>query len=422
MSVLQSSALPLLAAFVLAAVCAESSDWPQWRGPHNNGSAVSGSYPESWDTENYLWTAPLPGKGCSTPVIWKQSLYLTSAADGHDAVLALDWSGKPLWQTKLGLEVPGQHQNGSGSNPSPTTDGDGLFVNFKSGQLAALELDGSVRWQTNLVDRFGPEVLFWDHGTSPVLTKDDVIMARLHAGDSWVAAFDKKTGEIRWKVPRNYETPNEVDHGYATPVVIDYEGREAVLVWGAQHLTVYDANDGSILMTCGNFNPNGEGFWPAVASPVVVGDIAVLCFGRADRGKPRLFGIRLGGNGDVTDTNHVWFRNDIGTFVPTPAEHGGNVFILNDRGVVECLDAASGTTVWRAELPRASTNYYSSPVVADGKLYAAREDGVVFVASIVDGFKLLSENQFDDRVIASIVPLADRLHIRGEKNLYCVAR
>lgn len=409
-----------LLVFVVIPVVAD--DWPHWRGPGNNGSTVSGSYATSWDADDYLWVAPLPGKGCSTPIIWEKNLYVTSAADGQDAVLALDWAGEPLWQTTLGAEDPGRHQNGSGSNPSPVTDGKALFVNFKSGQLAALEFDGTIRWQTNLVERFGPEVLFWDHGTSPVLTKNDVIMTRLHDGDSWVAAFDKKTGEIRWKVPRNYETPNEVDHGYATPVVINYEGTEAVLVWGAQHLTVHDASDGSVLMTCGGFNPNNDGFWPAVASPVVVGDVAVICFGRADRGKPRLFGVRLAGQGDVTETNHLWFRDDIGAFVPTPAEHAGKIYILNDRGVVECLDATSGATVWKAELPRASTNYYSSPVVADGKLYAAREDGVVFVASILDGFKLLSENQMDDRVIASIVPLADRLHIRGEKNVYCVAR
>lgn len=397
-----------------------SANWPRWRGLHDNGSVDSGRYPAKWDSEHVLWRTPLPGKGCSTPVIWNRRIYLTAPVDRLDAVLAFDWSGERLWQTTFGPEDPGKHRNGSGSNASPVTDGEAIFVYFKSGTLAALELDGNVRWQTNLVERFGPANLFWDHGTSPVLTRDDVVMARMHAGESWLAAFDKRTGNLHWKVARNYQTPTEGDHGYATPLVIEQMGREALLVWGGQHLTAHDAADGSVIWSCGDFNPEAQAMWPSIATPVVAANIAVVACGRNDRGQPRLHGIHLGGQGDVTDTHRVWSRTDIGTFVPTPAEYQGRVYLLRDHGEVECIDPATGKTLWSDAFPKGRAAYYASPLIAGGNLYAVREDGVVFVAGVTNGFELLAENAMDEPVIASPVPAENRLLIRGQQHLFCV--
>ncbi len=148
--------------------------------------------------------------------------------------------------------------------------------------------------------------------------------------------------------------------------------------------------------------------------------MAIVCFGRADRGLPKLHGIKLGGKGDVTATHRAWFRDDTGAFVPTPAEYKGKIYILSDRGQVDCLEPATGKTMWSASLPRSSSNFYASPVIAGGILYAAREDGAVYTARIDGGFELLSENKFDDRVIASVIPFGERLLIRGEKHLYCI--
>ena len=129
------------------------SNWPRWRGPDSNGSMTSGNHPVKWDLEKALWKTEVPGKGCSTPIVWDKRIYLTTGAGGLDTVIALDWSGKQIWQIQLGPEVAGKHTNGSGSNPSATTDGSAVFVFFKSGNLAALELDGSSRWKTNLFER-----------------------------------------------------------------------------------------------------------------------------------------------------------------------------------------------------------------------------------------------------------------------------
>lgn len=413
----------------LATVCTTSllavwnchANWPSWRGPDNNGSTTSGSYPVKWDADHVSWKASLPGKGCSTPIVWNERIYLTAPVEGQDAVLAFDWSGKLLWQTTLGPESKGKHRNGSGSNPSPITDGKGIFVYFKSGNFAALELDGKIRWKENLVDRFGEANLFWDHGTSPVLTDHHVVMARMHGGESWLAGFDKRTGELRWRVPRDYPVPTEVDHGYNTPIVFEHEGKQALLVWCSARLTAHDAADGKTLWSCGDFNPRSTAFWPAVASPVIAGDMVIVCFGRADKGQPRLHGIKLGGSGDVTATHRLWKREDAGSFVPTPAEYKGRVYVVGDRGQVECIHPVTGKSDWTGEFPRARFSFYASPTLADGKLYASREDGTVFVANVEGTFEVLAENQMGERVIASPVPIGNRLLIRGEKHLFCVA-
>ena len=398
-----------------------SANWPHWRGPQDNGSVEQGNYPVKWNVDGVLWKSQLPGKGCSTPIVWNQTIYVTAPIDGIDSLIAFDWSGKRLWQAEFGKEHPGKHRNGSGCNPSPVTDGESVFVNFKSGTLAAVGLDGKVRWQTNLVERFGPDTLFWDHGTSPVLTEKYVVMARMHKGESWLAAFDKATGEMKWKVPRNYETPVEGDHGYATPLVIRHQGSEALLVWGGEHLTLHDVNNGSVLWTCGDFNPEANGLWPSIATPVVCGDIVVVAFGRNDRGIPRLHGIRLGGEGDVTATHRVWKRDDVGTFVPSPVAFDGKVYVVGDQGRITCLDPETGKTIWTDAFPKNSAKFYGSPLIAGGKLYAPREDGVVFVAEIQEGFRLLAENEMGETIIASPVPTSNRLLIRGTENLFCIS-
>ena len=396
---------------------AEPGDWPRWRGPHDNGSSEAGAYPVKWDaTTNLLWKFDLPGKGSSTPIVCNRRIFLTTPADGQDAAMALSWSGKALWQTPLGPERPGKHRNGSGSNPSPTSDGRSLFVYFKSGMLAALDLSGKVLWKTNVQERFGKDTFYWDVGTSPVLTGEDVVVAMMHHAESYLAAFNKATGWLHWKVARNYQTPEEGDHAYTTPIVFRHEDKEALLVWGGQHLTAHDAADGKQIWSCGDFNPQSKPNWVAVASPVIAGRIAVVPYGRGEC----LHGIKLGGHGDVTSTHRAWERNDTGAFVPTPAECRGRVYLLRDRGEIECLDPATGKALWSGRLPRKSANYYASPAVADGKIYAAREDGVVFVTTAEGEFEVLAENAMGERIIASPVPVAGRLLLRGDKHLFCV--
>ncbi len=416
--VTKQTAASLLVLFLLAGSVGYADDWPRWRGPENSASVATGNYPSVLDPSKVVWKVALPGKGCSTPIILNRTLFLTVPSEGEDAVLAYDMKGRKLWETRLGEEKEGRHRNGSGSNPSPITDGKSLYVNYKSGTLAALDLMGKVKWKLNLVDQYGPVSLYWDYGTSPVLTRDHVVIARMHEGDSWLAAFDKETGGLVWKVDRNYKTPREGDHGYASPQIIRHQGSDAILVWGTGHLTAHKPEDGSMLWSCGGFNPEEKALWPAVATPIVVGDMAVVPYGRNDRKLPRLHGIKLGGSGDVTSTHRLWMRDDISSFVPSPASYKGGVYLLRDRGEIECVDPVTGKNHWSAALPKDRSNYYASPLIAGGKLYAAREDGVVFVADVEGEFRLLSENDLGEPIIAMPVPFDGQILIKGTKNLF----
>jgi len=146
-----------------------------------------------------------------------------------------------------------------------------------------------------------------------------------------------------------------------------------------------------------------------VASAVVAGDHVIVPYGRGER----LHGIDLEGK-------RVWVRKDTGSFVPTPAAYKGKVYLLHDRGEIECVDPADGKTLFTRKLPRTSSNYYASPTVADDKVYAAREDGMIFVVSVKEPYEVLSQNEMGERVIASPVPVDGKLLIRGEKHLFCI--
>jgi outer membrane protein assembly factor BamB len=416
-------ALCVAMALVLpAARPALAADWPNWRGPNDNGSISTGNFPTAWTTNSVAWKYALPGKGSSTPIIWKDRIYLTTPDSGQDAVLALDLQGHKLWLTRLGEASPAkQRQLGSSCNASPVTDGKGIIAYFRSCCLAALELDGAIRWTNDLDTRFGPDHLFWDQGTSPVVTDAHVILCRMHHGDSWIAGFDKATGALRWQQKRNYEVPTEADNSYTTPLFFQYHGRQAILVWGADHLTAHSAADGSLLWTCGGFNPAAMEYWPAIASPVIYSNLAIVPAGRDDRPKQsRMHAIRLDGSGDVTSTNRVWQREDVGVFVCSPAEYQGRVYLLRPKGEIVCLDPLSGLTLWKGSLPATSARYFASPVIANGVLYAAREDGVVFAARVGNKLEVLSENPMGERIISSPAVADGRLLLRGDNHLFCI--
>jgi outer membrane protein assembly factor BamB len=408
---------------VVASSKGDDEDWSNWRGPNGNGSTSIGDYPVKWDRTNVAWSARLPGKGSSTPIVWKERIYLTAPVEGQDAVLAFDFAGKRLWQTALGAETAPKHRTlGSSCNSSPVTDGQRIYVAFKSGNFAALGMDGKVLWQTNMVQQFGREQLFWDQGSSPVVTDEHVIIARLHGGESWIAGFDKASGELRWRQPRNYKVPSENDNGYATPVLYEEQGRKALLVWGADHLTAHDAANGKLVWSCDAFNPEGTPNWPSIASPLISDNLAIVPVGRDDQHQGQLHAIKLGGTGDVTMTHRAWKRDDMGVFVSSPAAYKGRIYLLRHRGEVACINASDGKTIWNDAFPKDRSSYFASPVIANGILYAAREDGVVFAARVVSKFELLSENPMGERIIATPVPVANRILIRGDQNLFCVSR
>ncbi|MDA3923882.1 MAG: PQQ-binding-like beta-propeller repeat protein [Kiritimatiellae bacterium] len=414
----------ILTAALLSCMTVVAQNWPQWRGPEGNGVAAPGKYPVKFSAAtDLLWQAPLPGKGGSTPIVWKDRIVITSGVgekdEGQDGVLCFDWSGKQLWQVTLGKQVKGKHRRGNGSCPSAVTDGKRVFVYFKSGTLAALDFDGKILWQTNLQKRYGKNTLLWDLGTSPVLVDGNVVIAVMHTGSSYVVAFNQETGEERWKVDRNFKCPEESDQSYTTPQVTQEGGRTTLIIWGADHLTSHDAASGAMIWQCGGFNPEQKKAWRVISSPVIAGDIAVVPYGR----DKNVAGVKLGGKGDVTKTNRLWDNHGIGTDGATPTAYDGKVYIVNFQGKVSCLDTLTGKELWSSRLPQGKGMFYSSPTLAGDKLYICREKGSIYVCQITPtGLNVINETNLDDHFVASPVLIQDKILLRGEKNLYCIGK
>jgi outer membrane protein assembly factor BamB len=412
-----------LAAVVLAVSCLGghllADNWPNWRGPNYNGVAPGKSFPTRWSsTENVLWKVSLPGRGGSTPVVWGEQIFLTYGADGKNIAACLDRAGKQLWQSALGEERAGKHRKGTGSNPSAVTDGKHVFVYFKNGELACLDLAGKIIWETNLQQQFGEDTLWWDLGTSPVLTDQAVVVACIQTGPSYLIAYDKQTGKQLWKRDRMLSAPVESAQAYTTPVPTEENGRQTLIVLGADHVTSHDAATGQEIWRVGGLNPQGERNFRSIASPVVSDGIAVAPYARGGT----LTAIRLGGSGDVTSSHVLWTREGVAADVPTPVAIAGRVYLCTDRGDVSCLDIQTGKTIWTGQLERSRTAYSASPILAGGKLYLTREDGKTFVLEQGDEFKVLAANELGEMTVSTPVCLDGKILIRTFESLYCIGR
>ena len=224
--------------------------------------------------------------------------------------------------------MPEKHKKaGSGSNPSPTKDGERIYVYYKSGTVAALDFSGKVVWKHNLQKMFGEDTLWWDLGTSPVLAAGKVVIAVMQEGNSFLVAFDAKTGKQVWKQSRDFQCPEESDQSYTTPQVIRDGNKELLVTWGADHLTAHDAKSGKLVWTCGGFNPENKAYWRVIASPTVTNGIALVPYGR---GKT-VAAIKLEGSGDITKSARLWEKTGWGSDVPTPIGHNGRFLLLTDR-------------------------------------------------------------------------------------------
>jgi outer membrane protein assembly factor BamB len=330
--------------------------------------------------EGLGWKVKLPGAGMSTPVVWGERIFVTCPIDGQDGVLCYDMNGEELWRH-----------------------------------------DGQEKWKMNLQDRYGRDTLWWDLGTSPVLVGGRAVVAVMQEGPSYLVAVNLKSGEVDWKRDRQYKTERESDQAYTTPQVVQVDGKEQIVTWGADHLTGHDAATGKLLWESGGFNPDNRGMWRVIASAAIDDGIAVVPYGRGDF----LAGVRLGSDGDVTKQNRIWQKErGVGADVPTPVVANGKVFVLTDGrrgGRVACRDLRTGDEFWSAELPRRRNSYYASPVLAGDKLYCAHQNGTVFVGRASDdGFELLAENEMGETIIATPVPIRGGLLIRGEEHLFWV--
>jgi hypothetical protein len=307
------------------------------------------------------------------------------------------------------------------------TDGERIWVYFKSGELACLDLaTGEERWRTNLQQRFGEDTLWWDLGTSPVLTSKAVVVAVMQTGPSYLAAFDRATGELLWKQDRAVPAPEEAAQSYSTPIVAagdpaKGEPAELLVVLGADHVTAHDAATGTELWRVGGLNPQANGFFRSIASPVLAGDLVIAPYARGGT----ITAIRRGGAGDVTGTHVAWVRNDVGSDVPTPAVKDGRIVVCTDKGVVEGLEAATGKTMWRKELPKNRHAYSASPVIADDRVIVVREDGEASVLALPPAAEnpevaVVGGGSVEEMTVATPVCVDGRMFLRTHDSLWCI--
>ena len=372
---------------------------------------------------NIKWKAPLPGRGCSTPIVWGDTIILTSEIGEEDGILAFDWSGKERWRTSIGEKTPGRGRRvGSGANSSPITDGKTIFAYFKSGNFAALDFDGKILWKTNLEDAYGEDKLWWDKGSSPALAAGNVVVAIMQTeGDSLLISFDKKTGKEVWRTSRDYETAPESGDAYTSPLVVEHNGIETIITWGANHLTGHDARNGKLLWEVDGFNPANEQYWRVIASAAISGEMVIVPYARGSS----TAGIDL--DSRTGETKWAWSREDIGSDSATPIATENQVIFLKDggpeRGRVTSIDPSNGETIWESRLPRTAQKYYASPVLAGNTFVAAREDGTVFSARVgKNGLSELSEYSLFEPIISSPVAIGDKLLIRSDQHLVCFGK
>jgi outer membrane protein assembly factor BamB len=387
------------------------------------------NYPEKWNADSGIkWKSIVPGNGGSTPVVFGNLAYVTSGVDGKNQLIAYNLeNGSTAWSAEIGVDRGGKHKKGSGSNPSAVIDGENIYAYFRSGDLACVNMKGETVWHTNLQNEFGEDTLWWDLGSSPTLTKDTVIVVVMQTGPSYLIAYDKNTGKQKWKTDRMVGAPEEAAQSYSTPVVIEQNGEEWIGVMGADHFTLHRASDGKELGRLGGFNPEQNAYFRSISSPVASGNLMICPYARGATITAIHMQELASGKGEKAIR---WFRDDLGSDVPTPASKDGKIYVVGDgrtsRGLISCLDAETGTTIWEVQLPKSRISFSSSPLIAGDHLYVTNEKGTTYVVGPLsaDEPALVSENTIDDEAdytVASPIPANQTLLIRSKSNLYRIS-
>ena len=420
---------------LLEANPAEPSHWPQWRGPTGTGAADDAEPPIDWsETENVRWKVALPGRGHSTPVVWGDRVFVTTAepfgdqlpprtsgAPGaHDnrsvtqrhrfVLLCLQRrDGKTLWRRDLHEALPheGGHNTASLASASPLTDGHHVFAFFGSHGLFCLDLNGTPVWNKQL-GRMNSKHGHGE-GASPVLYKQTLIVNWDHEGQSFVVALDKSTGRELWRVKRDEVT------SWATPIVVEHAGNPQAIICGTQRVRAYDLKTGKTIWQCGGMSAN------IVATPVAGNG---MVFAGSSYEKRALLAIRLAdATGDITGSDQVAWRRIRGTpYVPSPLLYeGGLYFLTHYQGILTRVNAKTGEDEPGAFRLSGIRNVYASPVAAAGRVYITDQDGATLVISADARPKVLALNHLDDQFSASPVLVDRELILRGHNYLYCLA-
>jgi outer membrane protein assembly factor BamB len=437
--------LPLAALLAAAPVFAGDFDadklanWHHWRGPNADGSAPAADPPVQWDGpsgKNVKWKAPLPGKGSASPIVWGDRVFVLTAVETDRVakpeempkpepkfevktdpprnfykfvVLCFDRNtGKLRWEKVAAEKVPheGHHVTHSYAGGSPTTDGRHLYVSFGSFGNYCFDLDGNLKWSRDLGrihSRLG-----WGEAVTPVVHGDNLLLNWDQEADSALYCLDARTGEVRWRVPRDERTT------WNTPLVVEHNGRTQVIVNGTNRIRSHDLKTGEVIWSCGGMTVN------PIPSPVRFGDSVVVMSGYNGRAA---VAVPLDAAGDLGTNGKVLWRYGKGTpYVASPALAGDRLYFTDERqGILTVLDAKTGKPVIDAERLPGATQFYASPVFAGGRVYLVDRNGTGVVLKPGDGLEVLATNKLGDHVDASPAAVGKQLFVRGEKFLWCIS-
>ena len=400
--------------FWIFLVCATAAsiraeNWPQFRGPRGDGTSLESSPPIAWSTKETAWKTAIPGEGHSSPIVWNDSTFLTSALpeNGDRVLIKLDArSGKIVWQSvvaKSGRES--MHRENSSASSTAATDGTSVITSFQVGRkvdIRSFGVDGKLRWSAQ------PLAFSGEHGYSysPIFYKDLVILDCRQEGEAATIAFDKNTGKIRWKT-----APKQRRISHITPLIINDGAREQLLVSGSDETASYDPATGK------------QFWWCKGPSDVAVAGMAFgdgLVFTTAGYPARTRMAIRTSGSGDVTDSAVAWKFRRQASYVPSPVYHQNHLYSLVDDGILYCFEAKTGDIKWEQRL---GGRYRASLLLVDGLMFATSDKGLTtIVRASPDSFQQVAVNDLKEFCYATPALSNGRLFIRTETNLFCIGK
>lgn len=430
--------LPAFLALLSLQAPASPANWSYWRGPAANGVAP-GDAPVTWsDTTNVAWKVAIPGRGHSSPIVWGDRIFLTTAiptgkpaaaseADAAPAgrsrgrgaaplvehrfvVMALDRAtGKVLWEQTATVATPHEphhFQYGSFASNSPVTDGTRVYASFGSQGLHVYDMNGKPLWKKD----FGVKLQMFrqfGEGTAPVLHDDRLIMLMDHEGDSFLAMLDAATGKELWRTDRTGDAVTN----WSTPLVALHNGAKQIIVSASRRVHAYDFETGKSIWSATGLGQN------TIPQPVQHGDLVYVMSGYRN---PKGMAIRLGREGDLTGTDAIVWTQDRGmSYSATPAVHDGIVYTITDTAMVSAFDIRTGEPLYhQVRLPK-PYNIKASPVVANGKIYYATEEGDVIVAKTGRAWEVIATNPLADQsFIATPAIAGGDIFLRSRTHLF----
>jgi outer membrane protein assembly factor BamB len=390
----------------LAPRVSAQGEWPSWRGPRGDGQAHHAGLPLRWGPKSIAWKTPLKGIGQSSPIVWGNRIFLTSALDeGRTRIVqcfdARD--GRSLWEHQAWKGDPEPiHQLNSWASATCATDGEVVVAFFGRAGLHGYSLDGKPLWSRDLGPFEGP----WGVAACPVIAGDLVVQNCDADTDARIVGIHKRTGEIVWSTPR----PNF--RGWSTPISIEHAARRELIVNGHAGVTSYDPATGRQLWFCKSFNGRGE---PTITP---VGDLLCAVNGLAGD----IYAIRPGGDGDVTETHRVWHTPRLGgRDIPSPIVIGRFIVVVDTKGIATCYDSTTGAELWKERLCGPIS---ASPVAVEGMALFLDEAGMTTVLRAGPRLDIVSRNTLEagaeETFRSSLAAAPGRWFLRSQSVLYAI--